>query len=89
MILKNYTTLVTEARSRNSRLVIVVAQIHKIAPGATTCNDTTVYNRAQALITAVPAWATTGRPMLFAVSTISLISSSEKVGRASPLGPAR
>ncbi len=56
-ILGNYTKLVNQARARNSRVVVVVAQTHKIAPGASGCNDMSVYNRALALVNAVPAWA--------------------------------
>jgi hypothetical protein len=56
-ILGNYTKLVNQARARNSRVVVVVAQTHKIAPGGSGCKDLTVYNRALALVNAIPAWA--------------------------------
>lgn len=56
-ILANYTKLVNQARARNNRVVVVVAPPHKIAPGASSCNDLTVYNRAMALVNATPAWA--------------------------------
>jgi len=53
-ILKNYTALVTQARAANARMVLVVAQIHQVQPN---CTDTATYQRAQALVNAVPIWA--------------------------------
>ena len=44
---------------------------------------------ARRMPSAVLECATTGRPLLRAVSTIVLISSSEKVGAASPRAPQR
>ena len=41
------------------------------------------------IASAVAAWATTGRPLLFATSTMRVISSSVNVGRASPFAPHR
>lgn len=53
-ILKNYTTLVSTARAANSRVVLIVAQIHQIKPS---CTDTATYDRARALVLAAPSWA--------------------------------
>ena len=44
---------------------------------------------ARRIPSAVAAWATTGRPLLFATSTMRVISSSVNVGRASPFAPHR
>jgi hypothetical protein len=44
---------------------------------------------ARRIPSGVLAWATTGRPLLAAVSTARRSSASEKVGRPSPFGPQR
>ena len=54
-ILASYTTLVQQARAANPVVVLAVARIQKIRPNCGT--DATVTNQAQALVTAVPAWA--------------------------------
>jgi hypothetical protein len=54
-ILGNYQKLVEQARAQNPRIVLAVAQIQKIRPDCGT--DDSVQKRAEALITAVPAWA--------------------------------
>ncbi|RYZ09774.1 MAG: hypothetical protein EOO73_02520 [Myxococcales bacterium] len=53
--LGNYQKLVEQARAQNPRVVLVVAQIQKIRPSCGT--DDSVQKRAEALVTAVPAWA--------------------------------
>ncbi len=53
-ILANYATLINQARSHNKNVVVVVAQIQKIMPS---CSNMAAYNGAQALVSAVPAWA--------------------------------
>jgi len=53
-ILRSYSTLVQQARAHNPNIVIVVAQINKIRPD---CSNQTVLDAAQALVSAVPAWA--------------------------------
>ena len=54
-ILGNYETLVEQARAQNPKVVLVVAQIHKIAPACTAEDPVTVL--AKSLVDAVPAWA--------------------------------
>ena len=54
-ILASYTTLVQQARAANPLVVLAVARIQKIRPNCGT--DQTVTNQAQALVTAIPAWA--------------------------------
>lgn len=54
-ILASYTTLVEQARAQNPRVVLVVAQIHKIRPDCSASG--TITNAAAALVNAVPAWA--------------------------------
>ena len=54
-ILASYTTLVQQARAANPVVVLAVARIQKIRPNCD--SDQTVTNRAQALESAVPAWA--------------------------------
>ncbi|HKO49066.1 MAG TPA: GDSL-type esterase/lipase family protein [Polyangiaceae bacterium] len=54
-ILASYTTLVQQARTANPVVVLAVARIQKIRPNCGT--DPTLTNQAQALGTAVPAWA--------------------------------
>lgn len=53
-ILANYSTLVQQARAQNPDVVIAVAQIHQIRPLE---GGDPVFARAEALISAVPAWA--------------------------------
>ena len=53
-ILADYSELVSQARAQNPAVVMLVAQIHKVQPN---CDDTAVYDRAQELVEAVPAWA--------------------------------
>jgi GDSL-like lipase/acylhydrolase family protein len=54
-ILASYTTLVQQARAANPLVVLAVARIQKIRPNCST--DATLTNQAQALESAVPAWA--------------------------------
>jgi len=54
-ILNNYTELVRQARAHNARVVVVVAQIHKIITD--TCTNTASTTNAEQLVNAVPAWA--------------------------------
>jgi hypothetical protein len=54
-ILASYTTLVQQARAANPAIVLAVARIQKIRPNCST--DPTLTNQAQALESAVPAWA--------------------------------
>jgi hypothetical protein len=56
-ILGNYAKLIEQARAQNPKVVLAVARIQKIKPDCGT--DETVYKRAEALVTAVPAWAQT------------------------------
>jgi len=53
--LADYQTLVTQARAQNAKVVLVVAQIQKIRPECST--EDTITKRAEALVKAVPAWA--------------------------------
>lgn len=56
-ILGSYAKLVAQARAVNSKVVLVVARIQKIRPD---CGDNDVITkRAEELVNAVPAWATT------------------------------
>jgi len=54
-ILGSYATLVQQARTQNASVVLVVAQINKIRPDCST--DDAITKRAEALVTAIPAWA--------------------------------
>jgi hypothetical protein len=54
-ILDNYATLVEQARSHNPRVVVMVAQIHKIITD--NCMNTRSTTNAEQLVMAVPAWA--------------------------------
>lgn len=54
-ILNNYATLVEQARARNPRVVVVVAQIHKIITDD--CTNVRSTSNAEALVMAVPGWA--------------------------------
>ena len=54
-ILASYTTLVQQARAANPVVVLAVARIQKIRPNCG--SDPAVTNQAQALESAVPAWA--------------------------------
>lgn len=67
-ILNNYTTLVEQARARNPRVVVMVAQIHRIIMDH--CKNTKSTADAEALVKAVPAWAasvsTSASPVLVA-----------------------
>lgn len=67
-VLDNYTKLVQQMRSHNPRIVIVVAQIHKVITD--NCNNQNAYQNAQNLVNAVPAWAaglsTTNSPLFVA-----------------------
>ena len=54
-ILASYTTLVQQARAANPAVVLAVARIQKIRPNCSA--DATLTNQAQALESAVPAWA--------------------------------
>ena len=54
-ILASYTTLVQQARAANPAVVLAVARIQKIRPNCGA--DATLTNQAQALESAVPAWA--------------------------------
>jgi hypothetical protein len=56
-ILGNYAKLIEQARAQNPKVVLVVARMQKIKPDCG--SDETVYKRAEALVTAVPAWAQT------------------------------
>jgi hypothetical protein len=56
-ILGNYAKLVQQARAQNPNVVMVVAQIQKIRPDCSA--DDAITKRAEALVTAVPAWAQT------------------------------
>jgi hypothetical protein len=46
----------SQARAQNPRVVLVVAQIHKIRPDCNAAGDA-VLARAEALVNAVPGWA--------------------------------
>src|SRR6478735_2756898 len=54
-ILASYTTLVQQARAANPVVVLAVARIQKIRPNCG--SDPAVTNQAQALESAIPAWA--------------------------------
>jgi lysophospholipase L1-like esterase len=66
--LGNYQKLVEQARAQNPKVVIAIAKIQKIRPGCGT--DDSVQKRAEALVTALPAWAqklsTAASPMFVA-----------------------
>lgn len=53
-ILDNYATLIEQARAHNPRIVVVVAQIHKIITD--TCANAASTTNAEDLVRAVPAW---------------------------------
>ncbi len=53
-ILTDYAELLRQAREENPSVVILVAQIHQVRPN---CDDEAVFERAQQLVDAVPAWA--------------------------------
>ncbi|HEX6764651.1 MAG TPA: GDSL-type esterase/lipase family protein, partial [Polyangiaceae bacterium] len=67
-ILNNYATLVSQARAHNPRIVVMVAQIHKIITD--NCMNAASTTNAQQLVMAVPAWAqgisTANSPVLVA-----------------------
>jgi len=54
-ILASYEKLVQQARAQNPKVVLVVAQIHKIAPSCKPGDPVTIL--AESLVQAVPAWA--------------------------------
>ena len=54
-ILANYEKLVEQARAQNPRVVVMVAQIHKIITD--NCQNATSTSNAEQLVMAVPAWA--------------------------------
>jgi len=54
-ILNDYTSLVSQARAKNPRVVVLVAQIHKIVTD--NCTNTASTANAERLVLAVPAWA--------------------------------
>jgi lysophospholipase L1-like esterase len=54
-ILTNFATLVTQARAQNPRVVVMVAQIHKIITDM--CTNTRSTTNAEQLVMAIPAWA--------------------------------
>jgi lysophospholipase L1-like esterase len=54
-ILNNYSTLVEQARAHNPRVVVMVAQIHKIITN--NCMNMQSTTNAEQLVTAIPAWA--------------------------------
>jgi lysophospholipase L1-like esterase len=54
-ILNNYATLVTQARAHNPRIVVMVAQIHKIITD--NCMNMASTSKAEELVMAIPAWA--------------------------------
>ncbi len=54
-ILNNYSTLVMQARAHNPRVVVMVAQIHKIITD--NCTNMASTTNAENLVMAVPAWA--------------------------------
>jgi hypothetical protein len=54
-ILNNYTALVEQARAHNPRVVVMVAQIHKIITEH--CTNMRSTTNAEALVMAIPAWA--------------------------------
>lgn len=55
-ILDDYAKLIDQARAANPDVVLVVAQIQQIRPDCDP-NDASVFDRAQSLGEAVPAWA--------------------------------
>lgn len=55
-ILADYAELIRQARAQNPKIVLVVAQIQKIRPDCD-AEVATVFDRAQSLVNAVPAWA--------------------------------
>jgi hypothetical protein len=57
-ILADYTELVRQARAHNPAIVMLVAQIHQVRPD---CTNEAVFQRAQELVNAVPAWAQSQR----------------------------
>ena len=56
-VLSAYSTLVAQARAHNPNIVIVVAQIHKVITSGGDCGGV-VNAAAEALVNAVPDWAT-------------------------------
>jgi len=54
-ILNNYATLVNQARAHNPRVVVLVAQIHKIITD--NCTNMASTTNAEQLVMAIPAWA--------------------------------
>jgi hypothetical protein len=54
-ILGNYAKLIQQARAQNASVVLVVARIQKIRPDCSA--DDAITQRAEALVTALPAWA--------------------------------
>ena len=54
-ILNNYATLVQQARAHNPRVVVMVAQIHKIITDD--CTNARSTANAERLVMAIPAWA--------------------------------
>ena len=54
-ILNNYATLVEQARAHNPRVVVMVAQIHKIITDS--CTNMRSTTNAEQLVMAVPGWA--------------------------------
>jgi lysophospholipase L1-like esterase len=54
-ILNNYATLVTQARAQNPRVVVMVAQIHRIITD--NCTNMASTTNAEQLVMAIPAWA--------------------------------
>jgi hypothetical protein len=54
-ILNNFATLVEQARAHNPRVVVMVAQIHKIITD--NCTNTRSTANAEELVMAIPAWA--------------------------------
>ena len=74
-ILASYTSLVQQARAANPMVVLAVARIQKIRPNCG--SDATVTNQAQALETAVPAWAQQLSTVSSPIFTADLWTSSD------------
>jgi GDSL-like Lipase/Acylhydrolase family len=74
-ILANYAKLIDQARAYNPRVVVVVAQIHRII--SDNCANAASTANAEKLVTAVPAWASGVSMSEFPVFTADLWTNSD------------
>ncbi len=93
-ILRNYETLIEQARAHNPNVVIAVAQIHKIKTVGGCSEPKTPDPTAQALVDAVPVWAkkvnNATSPVLVAdLWTNSLVTESDDCVHPNEAGAAR